>query len=421
MTAKIESVKAREIFDSRGNPTVEVDIRLNDGTLGRASVPSGASTGDKEAVELRDGGKRLGGKGVLQAVGNVNGTIKDAIIGHSPFDQEKIDQLLLQIDGTQTKKKLGANAMLGVSLAVCRAAALSEGIPLYRYLGGIDIQLPRPFFNVINGGKHADSGIDIQEFLITPIGFNHFREGVESIADTYHTLKSILAKKGLATSVGDEGGFAPHLESSEAAIETLIEAITTAGYTPGKDIAIAIDPASSEFYKDGTYHFEGKHLSADDMIGYYANLIQRYPIVSIEDGLSEHDWGNWPAFTQRLGGSVQLIGDDIFVTNPAIFKEGIEKKIANSILIKLNQIGTVTETIETINMARRAGYTTMISHRSGETEDTFIADFAVGLAAGQIKTGAMARTERIAKYNQFLRIEEELGQDAVMTPFPFKK
>ncbi|MCO7127244.1 phosphopyruvate hydratase [Sporolactobacillus shoreicorticis] len=421
MQKKIESVKAREIFDSRGNPTIEVDVQLNDGALGRASVPSGASTGDREVVELRDGGSRLRGKGVLKAVNNVNGPIRKKMIGESPYDQHHIDQLLIELDGTPTKKNLGANAILGVSLAVCRAAALTERMPLYRYLGGVDCELPRPFFNVINGGKHADSGIDIQEFLITPIGFDHFREGLESIDNTYHKLKSILADKALVTSVGDEGGFAPHLGSSEEAIETLIEAITKSGYQPGKDIAIAIDPASSEFYKNGTYHFEGKQLSSEEMIRYYQQLIQKYPIISIEDGLSEHDWESWVPLTKQLGKKVQLIGDDIFVTNPAIFSEGIKKGIANSILIKLNQIGTISETIETIKKARRAGYTTMISHRSGETEDTFIADFAVAMGAGQIKTGAMARTERVSKYNQFLRIEEELGQDTIMTPFPFKE
>lgn len=346
MSKKIQMVNAREIFDSRGNPTIEVDVLLNDESLGRSSVPSGASTGDKEAVELRDGGKRL---------------------------------------------------------------------------GGINTELPLPFFNVINGGKHADSGINIQEFLITPIGFSSFHEGIESIAETYHTLKSLLSQRGLVTSVGDEGGFAPHLESSEEAIELLIQAIEKAGYIPKRDIAIALDPAASEFYENGIYNFEGGKLSSEEMTLYYEKLLDKYPIISIEDGLSEYDWNGWEFLTKKLKDRTQLVGDDIFVTNPSILKKGIEKHIANSVLIKLNQIGTITETIKTIKIARESGYTTMISHRSGETEDTFIADFAVGLSAGQIKTGSMSRTERICKYNQFLRIEEELGRDCIMTPFKLKK
>ncbi|MFL0195358.1 phosphopyruvate hydratase [Clostridium sp. WILCCON 0269] len=421
MSKKIQMITAREIFDSRGNPTIEVDVLLNDESLGRASVPSGASTGDKEAVELRDGGKRLGGKGVLKAIKNVNSSIREALVGLSPFNQDMIDQILIDLDGTTTKMNLGANAILGTSMAVCRAAAQSERIPIYRYLGGINIELPLPFFNVINGGKHADSGINIQEFLITPIGFSSFHEGIESIAETYHTLKSLLSERGLVTSVGDEGGFAPHLKSSEEAIELLIQAIEKAGYTPEKDIAIALDPAASEFYKNGIYNFEGKELSFEEMTLYYEKLIDKYPIISIEDGLSEHDWNGWEFLTKKLGNRIQLIGDDIFVTNPSILKKGIEKHIANSVLIKLNQIGTITETIKTIKMAREVGYTTMISHRSGETEDTFIADFAVGLCAGQIKTGSMSRTERVSKYNQFLRIEEELGRDSIMTPFKLKR
>lgn len=421
MTKKIQMITAREIFDSRGNPTIEVDVLLDDESLGRASVPSGASTGDKEAMELRDGGKRLGGKGVLKAIENVNGSIREAIVGLSPFNQNMIDQILINLDGTTTKMNLGANAILGTSMAVCRAAAQSERVPIYRYLGGINIELPLPFFNVINGGMHADSGINIQEFLITPIGFSSFHEGIESIAETYRTLKSLLSERGLVTSVGDEGGFAPHLKSSEEAIELLVQAVERAGYIPKRDIAIALDPAASEFYENGIYNFEGEKLSSEEMTLYYEKLLDKYPIVSIEDGLSEHDWSGWEFLTKKLGSRTQLIGDDIFVTNPSILKKGIEKHIANSVLIKLNQIGTITEAIKTIKMAREAGYTTMISHRSGETEDTFIADFAVGLSAGQIKTGSMSRTERVCKYNQFLRIEEELSRDSIMTPFKFKK
>lgn len=421
MSKKIQMVTAREIFDSRGNPTIEVDVVLDDGSLGRASVPSGASTGDKEAVELRDGGKRLNGKGVSKAIENVNGPIREALIGLLPFNQELIDKVLIDLDGTATKMKLGANAILGTSMAICRAAAQSEKIPIYRYLGGIDVKLPLPFFNVINGGKHADSGINIQEFLITPIGFSHFREGMEGISEVYHMLKRLLGERGLVTSVGDEGGFAPHLKSSEEAIELLIQAIEKAGYIPEKDIAIALDPAASEFYENGIYDFEGKKLTSEEMTQYYKKLVDNYPIISIEDGLSEHDWSGWDVLTKELGNRIQLVGDDIFVTNPSILQQGIEKQIANSVLIKLNQIGTITETIETIRLARKAGYTTMISHRSGETEDTFIADFAVGLCAGQIKTGSMARSERVSKYNQFLRIEEELGKNAIMTPFKLKK
>lgn len=411
MKTVIESLNAREIFDSRGNPTVEVDCLLSDGTLGRASVPSGASTGDNEAVELRDqDASRLGGKGVLKAVANVKEEIAPRLTGLPACEQRKIDELMIELDGTENKGRLGANAILGVSMAVCRAAALSERIPLYRYIGGVDSELPQPFFNVINGGKHADSGIDIQEFLITPSGASSFRAGMESIVEVYHILKGLLGKAGYVTSIGDEGGFAPRLQSSEEALDFLIQAITKAGYKPGQDISIALDPAASEFYKDGHYQFEGRQLSSAEMIDYYEKLIEKYPIVSIEDPLSEHDWTNWSLITQRLGHKLQLIGDDIFVTNPSIFKRGIEEHIANSILIKLNQIGTVSESIETIRMARKAGYKTMISHRSGETEDTFIADFATGMGAGQIKTGSVARSERVAKYNQFLRIEEELAR-----------
>ena len=417
MSAGIHFITAREIFDSRGNPTVEVDVHLTDGSLGRAAVPSGASTGEKEAVELRDGGDRLKGQGVLTAVENVNTEINALLSGRSPFDQAAIDSLMIKADGTPNKERLGANAILGVSMAVARAAANSLNIPLYRYLGGVDLEIPLPFFNVINGGKHADSGIDVQEFLITPIGTSTFRTGLEMVADTYHTLKKILKVKGLETAVGDEGGFAPRLKSTEEALSLLVEAIKTAGYEPGKDIAIAMDPAASEFSSDGIYHFEGKELSSDEMINYYQTIIEKYPIISIEDGLSEHDWDGFKKMTDLMGNRIQLVGDDIFVTNPEIFQEGIDKGVANSILIKLNQIGTVSESIEAIKMARKNHYTTMISHRSGETGDTFIADFAVAMNAGQIKTGSIARSERVEKYNQFLRIEEELGNSARMSSF----
>lgn len=417
MSAGIHFITAREIFDSRGNQTVEVDVHLTDGSLGRAAVPSGASTGEKEAVELRDGGDRLKGQGVLTAVENVNTELNTLLAGRSPFDQAAIDSLMIKADGTPNKERLGANAILGVSMAVARAAANSLNIPLYRYLGGVDLEIPLPFFNVINGGKHADSGIDVQEFLITPIGTSTFRTGLEMVADTYHTLKKILKDKGLETAVGDEGGFAPRLKSTEEALSLLVEAIKTAGYEPGKDIAIAMDPAASEFSSDGIYHFEGKELNSDEMINYYQTIIEKYPIISIEDGLSEHDWDGFKKMTDLMGDRIQLVGDDIFVTNPEIFQEGIDKGLANSILIKLNQIGTVSESIEAIKMARKNHYTTMISHRSGETGDTFIADFAVAMNAGQIKTGSIARSERVEKYNQFLRIEEELGNSAKMSSF----
>ena len=421
MTVTIENIHAREIFDSRGNPTVEVDVRLTDGTLGRAAVPSGASTGDREAVELRDGGARLQGKGVSKAVANVNGEIYEALKGQSPFNQAKLDHLMIELDGTKSKSRLGANAILGVSMAISRAAANSEKIPLYRYLGGVDLELPQPFFNVINGGVHADSGIDVQEFLITPVKRDSFRDGLEKIANIYHTLKKILSDKGLETAVGDEGGFAPKLGSTENAIATLYQAIESAGYVPGEEIAIAIDPASSEFYddKEKVYRFEGQNLTSKELLTYYENLVEKYPaLISIEDGFSEHDWEGFAAQTKAQGQKIQLVGDDIFVTNPQIFKEGIKKDVANAILIKLNQIGTVTEAIEAISLARKAGYKTMISHRSGETVDSYIADFAVAMHAGQIKTGSMARSERVEKYNQFLRIEEDLGKDVALAKFP---
>lgn len=421
MTVTIENIHAREIFDSRGNPTVEVDVRLTDGTLGRAAVPSGASTGDREAAELRDGGARLQGKGVSKAVANVNGEIYEALKGQSPFNQAKLDHLMIELDGTKNKSRLGANAILGVSMAISRAAANSEKIPLYRYLGGVDLELPQPFFNVINGGVHADSGIDVQEFLITPVKRESFCDGLEKIANIYHTLKKILADKGLETAVGDEGGFAPKLGSTENAIATLYQAIESAGYVPGEEIAIAIDPASSEFYddKEKVYRFEGQNLTSKELLTYYENLVEKYPaLISIEDGFSEHDWEGFAAQTKVQGQKIQLVGDDIFVTNPEIFKEGIKKGVANAILIKLNQIGTVTEAIEAISLARKAGYKTMISHRSGETVDSYIADFAVAMHAGQIKTGSMARSERVEKYNQFLRIEEDLGKDVALAKFP---
>jgi len=417
----IENVKAREIFDSRGNPTIEADVILSDGSHGRSEVPSGASTGDREAMELRDGGERLQGKGVLKAVQNVNTTIKDALVGKSPFNQSQLDQIMIDLDGTKNKSNLGANAILGVSMAIARAAAMSQKIPLYRYLGGIDLELPQPFFNIINGGVHADSGIDVQEFLVTPVKRTSFKDGVEKVANVYHTLKKVLSEKGFETAVGDEGGFAPKLGSTETAIETIIEAITVAGYEPGSEIAIALDPAASEFYDPDSnkYDFEGQSLSSEELLNYYENLVKKYPqIISIEDGFSEHDWTGFKRQTETMGNEVQLVGDDIFVTNPEIFRKGINEGIANSILIKVNQIGTVSESIETIKLAREHGYTTMISHRSGETGDTFIADFSVAMNAGQIKTGSMARSERVEKYNQFIRIEEELEGYAELAKFP---
>lgn len=411
MMVFIENIHAREIFDSRGNPTVEVDVLLTDGSLGRAAVPSGASTGDREAVELRDGTERLQGKGVLKAVDNVNTEINKALHHLSPFNQAMIDEKMIELDGTKNKERLGANAILGVSMAMARAAANSKHVPLYRYLGGIDLQLPQPFFNVINGGVHADSGIDVQEFLITPVKRTSFRNGVEKIANVYHTLKKNLAKQGFETAVGDEGGFAPKLANTEAAIEMLYQSIRDAGYQPGVEIAIAIDPASSEFYYDdrALYHFEDKDLTSAELLEYYTKLVAKYPaIISIEDGFSEHDWAGFKNQTDTMGQKIQLVGDDIFVTNPEIFTEGIKAGVANAILIKLNQIGTVTETIETIKLARANGYKTMLSHRSGETVDSFIADFAVAMNVGQIKSGSIARGERVEKYNQFMRIEEEL-------------
>jgi len=410
----IEKIFAREVLDSRGNPTIQVDCVLNDGSMGRATVPSGASTGTYEALELRDGEKRYLGKGVLKAVENVNKTIAKEIVGKSPFDQVGIDQLLIKLDGTPNKSKLGANAILGVSLAVMKAASNSLNLPLYRYIGGANTKtLPVPFMNVINGGVHADNQLDIQEFMIVPLGAPSFKEALRFGAETFHNLKKILKEKGEVTSVGDEGGFAPQLSSTKEALNILVAAIEKAGYTPGKDIALALDCAASEFYKDGRYYFEGKELDAKGMVDFYEDLINFYPIVSIEDGLAEEDWEGWKILTERLGSKIQLVGDDIFVTNTERIKKGIKMGVANSVLIKLNQIGTVTETLEAINLSHKSSYTTIISHRSGETEDTTIADLAVGAGTGMIKTGSLSRSERIAKYNRLLVIEEELGESAI--------
>jgi enolase len=417
--AKIKKIKAREILDSRGNPTVEVDVVLDNGLMGRAAVPSGASTGTREAVELRDGDKkRYLGKGVLKAVDNVNKVIASEFIGKDVAQQEKIDQLMIKLDGTENKAKLGANAILGVSLAVAKAAAIDADMPIYRYLGGKDaVRLPIPFLNILNGGKHADNNVDIQEFMIAPIGAPSFKEALRYAAEVYHTLKGILKAKGLSTSVGDEGGFAPNLSRNEEAIEVIISAIEKADYRPGKDIAVVLDPAASEFYQNGKYLLkaDNKNLSSEEMVDYYAGLVAKYPIISIEDALAENDWNGWKILTQKLGNKIQLVGDDIFVTNPKIVAEGIKQGIANAVLIKLNQIGTITETLETISLAKKAGYTCMFSHRSGETEDSFLADITVATNAGQLKTGAPARSERLAKYNQLLRIEEELGDKATFT------
>ena len=410
----IEKIFAREVLDSRGNPTIQVDCVLNDGSMGRATVPSGASTGTYEALELRDGEKRYLGKGVLKAVENVNKTIAKEIVGKSPFDQRGIDQLLIKLDGTPNKSKLGANAILGVSLAVMKAASNSLNLPLYRYIGGTNTKtLPVPFMNVINGGVHADNQLYIQEFMIVPLGAPSFKEALRFGAETFHNLKKILKEKGEVTSVGDEGGFAPQLSSTKEALDILVAAIEKAGYIPGKDIALALDCAASEFYKEGRYCFEGKELDAKGMVDFYEELIKSYPIVSIEDGLAEEDWEGWKILTEKLGSKIQLVGDDIFVTNTERIKKGIKMRVANSVLIKLNQIGTVTETLEAITFSHKSSYTTIISHRSGETEDTTIADLAVGAGTGMIKTGSLSRSERIAKYNRLLVIEEELGDSAV--------
>jgi len=412
--ADIIHVFAREIMDSRGNPTVEAGVVLEDGSLGTAGVPSGASTGVHEAHELRDGGDRYQGKGVLKAVENVNEELADELAGFEADDQRAIDQAMLRLDGTDNKSRLGANAILGVSMAVARAAAESAGLPLYRYVGGPNAHvLPVPMMNILNGGAHADSGVDVQEFMIAPIGAETFTEALQMGAEVYHVLKSVIKEKGLSTGLGDEGGFAPSVESTRAALDLIVEAIEKAGYKLGDDVALALDVASSEFFKDGKYHFEGQELTAEEMSKVYEELINEYPIVSIEDPLQEDDWDGYVTLTAAIGDKVQLVGDDFFVTNPARLKEGIEKKAANSILVKVNQIGTLTETFDAVEMAHRAGYTSMMSHRSGETEDTTIADLAVALNCGQIKTGAPARSERVAKYNQLLRIEQELGDAAV--------
>lgn len=413
----IVDVFARELLDSRGNPTVEVEVILEDGTIGRAMVPSGASTGAHEAVELRDGdAERYMGKGVLTAVDNVNEIIAPEIIGMDATGQIDIDTIMLELDGTPNKSKLGANAILGVSMAVTRAAADFLNMPLYQYIGGVNArQIPVPMMNILNGGQHADNNVDIQEFMIVPTGAPTFAEGLRMGVEVYHNLKKVLKAKGLATAVGDEGGFAPNLPSNEAAIEVILEAIAAAGYKAGQDIYLALDVAGSELYKDGKYHLEStaQVMTSEEMVDYFVDLVKKYPIISIEDGLAEDDWSGWALLTSKLGKKIQLIGDDLFVTNTERLARGIEEGICNSILIKLNQIGTVTETLETIEMAKQAGYTCVISHRSGETEDTFIADIAVATNAGQIKTGAPARTDRVAKYNQLLRIEEELDQFAV--------
>lgn len=411
----IAFVDAREILDSRGNPTIEVDVVLDDGTVASAAVPSGASTGAFEAYELRDGdASRYGGKGVLGAVASVIEVLGDAIEGLDASEQRAIDAALIEADGTENKSKLGANAILGVSLAVAKAAALSADLPLFRYLGGPNAHvLPVPMMNVINGGAHADTNVDVQEFMVLPIGAETYREGLRWGVETYHALKSELKYKGFATGLGDEGGFAPNLDSARAALDFLMDAIAKAGFTPGKDLALGLDVAATEFFSNGSYRFEGHDKSAAEMIAYYSELVAEYPLITIEDPLSEDDWNGWEAMTAELGEKVQLVGDDLFVTNPSRLADGITRGVGNSILVKVNQIGSLTETLDAVAMAQRAGYTAVLSHRSGETEDTTIADLAVATNAGQIKTGAPARSERVAKYNQLLRIEEELGDAAV--------
>ncbi|MDA8353223.1 MAG: phosphopyruvate hydratase [Firmicutes bacterium] len=412
----IYNMIAREVLDSRGNPTVEVEVVLESGALGRAIVPSGASTGAYEAVELRDGDSdRYLGKGVLQAVRNVNEVIAPELKGMDALDQVDIDRAMIQLDGTENKGKLGANAILGVSLAVARAAAEALGVPLYRYLGGINAKtLPVPMMNILNGGEHADNNVDIQEFMVMPVGADSFREGLRMGAEVFHSLKAVLKEKGLSTSVGDEGGFAPNLSSNEEALATIVSAIERAGYKPASDVVLALDVASTEFYQEGSYHLKGEGVtkSPAEMISFLEELVDKYPIISIEDGLSEDDWDGWKQLTDRLGNRVQLVGDDLFVTNTERLSAGIEKGVGNSILVKVNQIGTLTETFDAVEMAKQAGYTAVISHRSGETEDTTIADIAVATGAGQVKTGAPSRTDRVAKYNQLLRIEEELVNSA---------
>jgi enolase len=416
---KIKKILAREILDSRGNPTVEVDVTLSDGSFGRAAVPSGASTGSHEAVELRDKDKRYGGKGVLKAVKNANTALAKALVGKD-FDQRSLDQKMIEVDGTPNKGKMGANAILGISMAFAHAAAKSKKVPLWKYFNQIaktknTVQLPVPMMNILNGGKHAENSTDFQEFMVMPIGAKSFKEALRMGAEIFHSLKKILHDKHLSTSVGDEGGFAPSIPSNEAAIELILEAITKAGYTAGKDVALALDVAATELYKDGKYHLEreGKVLSSEEMIAFYENWCAKYPIVSIEDGLSEDDWAGYKLMTANLGKKIQVMGDDLFVTNIDRLKRGIDEHVGNSILIKPNQIGTVSETIDAVNMAKKAGYTSIISHRSGETEDTTIADFVVGTGTGQIKTGSLCRSDRVAKYNQLLRLEESLGKKAV--------
>jgi enolase len=412
----IVDVIAREILDSRGNPTVEADVLLESGVMGRAAVPSGASTGEKEAVELRDGDKkRYLGKGVLKAAEYVNTEIAEAIIGLDAAEQAFIDHTMIDLDGTENKSRLGANAILAVSMAVARAAAEESGLPLYRYLGGSGkMEMPVPMMNIINGGAHANNNIDMQEFMIIPVGAPSFREALRYGAEVFHALQTLIDKKGMPTTVGDEGGFAPNLPSNEAALQLIVQGIEAAGYVPGQDLAIGVDCASSEFYKDGFYHLDSEKLklTSAQFVDYLANWTDKYPLISIEDGMSEHDWGGWKLLTDRLGKSIQIVGDDVFVTNTKIFREGIRQGLANSILIKVNQIGTLTETFAAIEMAKRAGYTAVISHRSGETEDSFIADLAVATNVMQIKTGSMSRSDRMAKYNQLLRIEEDLGDTA---------
>jgi enolase len=408
----IERVHARQILDSRGNPTVEVDVRLVSGALGRAAVPSGASTGMHEAAELRDGGEAYGGKGVTKAVANVDGEIAEAVRGRDPFDQPGLDRALIELDGTPNKGRLGANAILGVSLATAKAAAAEQGVSLFALLGGDDaVTLPVPMLNVINGGVHADNSIDLQEFMVVPAGADSFADALRVGAEVYHSLKQVLRERGLETGVGDEGGFAPNLESSEAAIEAILEAADRAGHRD--HVAIALDPAASEIFRDGVYRFEGREKRSEEMPAFFAELAERYPIVSLEDPLAEDDWQGWAQLTAQLGDRVQLVGDDIFVTSSDRLREGIERNVANSILVKVNQIGTITETVEALDLARTSGYSTVMSHRSGETEDATIADLAVAYNTGQIKTGAPARSDRVAKYNQLLRIEEELGPRAV--------
>ena len=416
--SQITDVYAREILDSRGNPTLEVEVFLQGGGMGRAAVPSGASTGEREALELRDGDKsRYLGKGVQKAVANVNDQIADQVIGMEASDQVGVDKKMLELDGTEFKSNLGANAILGVSLAVAKAAADEAGLPLYQYIGGANAkELPLPMMNIINGGAHADNNVDIQEFMIMPAGAKNFAEALRMGAEIFHALKAVLKSKGYNTAVGDEGGFAPDLKSNEEALQVIMEAIVKAGYKPGDDVLLALDVASSELYKDGKYTLENEAQpvkSADQLIDFYEDLVNKYPIISIEDGMAENDWDGWKKMTDRLGKRIQIVGDDLFVTNPAILKQGIEKGLANSILIKLNQIGTLTETLDAIEMAKRAGYTTVISHRSGETEDTTLADLAVAVNAGQIKTGSLCRTDRVCKYNQLLRIEDELDEVAI--------